>query len=238
MQRRITATIPILASALALASCGYATPAEEAGDGPASVERDDSDQARVILKESAARRIGLATAPVRLAEVGGSVVVPGRASGSGGGTTSGRSTTITVQLPARVLARVDANQNAAVLDGRRRLVAPPLKPAGGAAAGTQSYRLDGAAGTVRPGQAVRVELALRDGGQRKTVPYSAVIYWIDGGTWVYTQIGRLTYTRSRVKIAEVDGSVAVLERGPPAGTRVVSVGAQELLGSEFEIEGE
>jgi hypothetical protein len=236
LQRRITATIPILASALALASCGYATPAEEAGDGPAKVERDDSDHAQVILKASAARRIGLATAPVRLAEVGGSVVVRGRASASG--TTSRRSTTITVKLPARVLARVDANQSAAVLDEGRRLVAPPLKPAPGAAAGTLSYRLDGAAGTVQAGQAVRVELALRDGGQRKTVPYSAVIYWIDGGTWVYTQIGRLTYTRSRVAIADVDGNVAVLERGPPSGTRVVRVGAQELLGSEFEIEGE
>jgi hypothetical protein len=234
LHRPITVTIPILASALALASCGYATPAEQAGDGPATVERDDSDHARVILRESAARRIGLVTVPVTVADVGGSVVVRGRASGG----SSGRSTTITVQLPARVLARVDANQNAAVLDGRRRLVAPPLTPAADAAAGRLSYRLDGSVGAVRPGQVVRVELALRDGGQRKTVPYSAVIYWIDGGTWVYTQIGRLTYSRSRVEIAEVDGTVAVLKRGPPTGTRVVSVGAQELLGSEFEIEGE
>ena len=32
-----------------------------------------------------------------------------------------------------------------------------------------------------------MQLAQKGGGADETVPYSAVIYWIDGGTWVYTQ---------------------------------------------------
>jgi len=32
--------------------------------------------------------------------------------------------------------------------------------------------------------------------------------------------------------------VALLQRGPPVGTEVVTVGAAELLGSEYGVEGE
>ena len=39
-------------------------------------------------------------------------------------------------------------------------------------------------------------------------------------------------------IDEVDDDVAVLTSGPPAGTKIVRVGGQELLGTEFQIEGE
>jgi glutamine amidotransferase PdxT len=83
-----------------------------------------------------------------------------------------------------------------------------------------------------------VQLAERGASERRTVPYSAVIYWIDGGAWVYTQVAQLTFVRAPIVIEEVDGDVAVLRSGPPAGTRVVSVGGQELLGTEFQIEGE
>jgi glutamine amidotransferase PdxT len=48
----------------------------------------------------------------------------------------------------------------------------------------------------------------------------------------------LTFVRAPIVIDEVDGNVAVLKSGPPAGTRIVSVGGEELLGTEFQIEGE
>ena len=70
------------------------------------------------------------------------------------------------------------------------------------------------------------------------VPLAAVVYDRDGSTWVYTVEAPLTYVRERVTLGDVDGDVALLEDGPPAGTEVVTVGAAELLGSEYGVEGE
>ena len=70
------------------------------------------------------------------------------------------------------------------------------------------------------------------------VPLAAVVYARDGSTWVYTVAARLTYVRKRVTLAGADGDVALLQEGPPAGTEVVTVGAAELLGSEYGVEGE
>ena len=70
------------------------------------------------------------------------------------------------------------------------------------------------------------------------VPLAAVVYDRDGSTWVYTVVAPLTYVRHRVTLGGADGDVALLEGGPPAGTEVVTVGAAELLGSEYGVEGE
>ena len=71
-----------------------------------------------------------------------------------------------------------------------------------------------------------------------TVPVSAVIYDKDGNTWGYAVTRSLTYQREAVGIARVDGDTAVLRSGPAPGTRVVTVGAQELLGAELGVAGE
>jgi hypothetical protein len=73
---------------------------------------------------------------------------------------------------------------------------------------------------------------------RLTVPLSAVVYDPNGVTWVYTQVDTLTYVRERVTIAGVEGEDAVLGAGPTPGVKVVIVGAAELLGSEYGVEGE
>lgn len=71
-----------------------------------------------------------------------------------------------------------------------------------------------------------------------TVPVAAVIYDKDGNTWVYMVTQSLTYERQAVSIARVDGDTAVLRSGPKPGTKVVTVGAQELLGAELGVAGE
>ncbi len=71
-----------------------------------------------------------------------------------------------------------------------------------------------------------------------TVPVDAVIYDKDGNTWVYVVTQSLTYERQAVGIARVDGDTAVLRSGPTPGTKVVTVGAQELLGAELGVAGE
>ena len=71
---------------------------------------------------------------------------------------------------------------------------------------------------------------------RMVVPYSAVIYDIQGRTWVYTNPEPLNFVRHEIKVDFVEGgSKAVLLEGPPVGTKVVIVGAAELYGTEYEV---
>jgi len=41
--------------------------------------------------------------------------------------------------------------------------------------------------------------------------------------------------RQEISIDRVDGDSVMLSDGPPAGTEVVTVGAAEVYGSEFEV---
>ena len=70
------------------------------------------------------------------------------------------------------------------------------------------------------------------------IPYSAVVYDTDGSTWTYVNTAATTYEREPVTVTGIDGEVALLSAGPPAGTPVVTVGAAELLGTEYNISGE
>jgi hypothetical protein len=76
------------------------------------------------------------------------------------------------------------------------------------------------------------------GGVRTVIPYSAVVYDTDGSTWTYVNTAAGTYVRQPIKVAEIRGRVAVLSSGPPTGAAVVTVGAPELLGTEYDISGE
>lgn len=85
---------------------------------------------------------------------------------------------------------------------------------------------------LHPGQRVGVTLLLKSEEKSLTVPWSAVIHDIHGGTWVYEQTGDRAYVRRRVVVRYVVADRAVLAAGPPAGTRVVTAGAAELFGTE------
>jgi CzcA family heavy metal efflux pump len=80
--------------------------------------------------------------------------------------------------------------------------------------------------------------AVRDvqirGTPRKVIPYSALLYDLHGNTWVYTNPEPLTFVRAHISVDYIDGDLAVLSEGPPSGTAVVTVGAPELYGTEFE----
>jgi len=76
---------------------------------------------------------------------------------------------------------------------------------------------------------------IRQNGEGKIMPYSALIYTSDGNTYAYRSPEPLTYVRQEVKIDRVDGDSVVLSEGPPAGTQVVTVGTAEVYGTDFEI---
>ena len=70
------------------------------------------------------------------------------------------------------------------------------------------------------------------------IPYGAVVYEPEGSSWVYVQVRPRTYRRAEVTIAGIAAGQVTLSSGPPAGTKVVSLGAAELVGVETGIDGE
>jgi len=86
-----------------------------------------------------------------------------------------------------------------------------------------------------------VRAAVGPSGQRGTyevIPYSAVVYDNDGSTWTYVNSTGRTFVRQPIVINAIQGSEALLDRGPAVGAPVVTVGAPELLGTEYDISGE
>jgi hypothetical protein len=76
---------------------------------------------------------------------------------------------------------------------------------------------------------------IRQNGQETVIPYAAVIYGADGNTYAYTAPEPLTYVRQQINIDRVAGDSVMLSDGPPTGTEVVTVGAAEVYGTEFEV---
>jgi hypothetical protein len=70
---------------------------------------------------------------------------------------------------------------------------------------------------------------------RKVIPYEAVLYDVNGTTWVYTMPEPLTFVRGRVAVDYIEGDLAVLSSGPPSGTAIVTAGAAELYGTELGV---
>jgi len=76
------------------------------------------------------------------------------------------------------------------------------------------------------------------GTHRRVIPYSAVLYDTEGATWTYANPAPLVFVRNRIDVDYIEEDAAILSAGPPSGTVVVTVGAQELYGSELEFEEE
>ena len=89
-------------------------------------------------------------------------------------------------------------------------------------------------------QAVRVATVTVAGrrGPYKVIPYSAVIYDNDGSTWSYVNTAARTFMRERITVRVIRGATAIVSQGPASGAMVVTVGAPELLGTEYNISGE
>jgi len=88
--------------------------------------------------------------------------------------------------------------------------------------------------------AVRTGQATIDGqrGTYKLIPYAAVVYDNDGSTWAFVSTAPRTFVRQRIAIGAIQGNTAVLAAGPSPSAAVVTAGAPELLGTEYDISGE
>jgi hypothetical protein len=108
---------------------------------------------------------------------------------------------------------------------------PPavLDPAPGASLPTVT--LSEAAWNAVQVQTVPVEAA--PGGT--VIPAKAVIYSPDGAAWTYVAVGPRSYLRHAIVIDRISGTEAFLSSGPAPGTPVVTIGAPELLGTEYGV---
>ena len=66
----------------------------------------------------------------------------------------------------------------------------------------------------------------------RVVPYSAVIYDIEGNTWVYTNPEPLTFMRVPIVIDRIEGDQAFLSEALGTDAPVVTVGVIEIYGAE------
>ena len=101
------------------------------------------------------------------------------------------------------------------------------------------YQIENPTKKLRPGQRVRVQLTLTGDSENLVVPLAAVLYDTNGTAWVYGRDEETVFRRHRVlvkhsgKDPETNDDIAVLEYGPPVGTKVVVNGVAELFGTEF-----
>ena len=77
-----------------------------------------------------------------------------------------------------------------------------------------------------------------NGVTHKVIPYASVLYDATGETYAYANPEPLVFNRVKLVVDTVQGDLAVLGDGPAAGTKVVTAGATELFGAEFEVGGE
>ena len=69
------------------------------------------------------------------------------------------------------------------------------------------------------------------------IPYAALIYNDEAKTFVYTSPKNLEYLRKPVTVDRIEGNRVLLTDGPPAGTKIVTVGAAEVYGTEIDMGG-
>jgi multidrug efflux pump subunit AcrA (membrane-fusion protein) len=109
----------------------------------------------------------------------------------------------------------------------------PPRPDATAATLDIAYAMAPGVRALRPGERVTVAVPLVSSEEALVVPWSAIVYDVEGGTWVYSVVKSHVYARARVEVRHVTSGLAVLARGPAPGSQVVTAGVAELFGTEF-----
>lgn len=245
----------VIMTGLALVGCagsgGESAAAKEAPAVVATIEGTDLN--RVTLTEHAAQRLGIETAPIAEEVVSRDLMVSGmveetQTAGADGlvrvrvPLTAGDMLKVAHGQPARIVAADDDDEDdddeeleADVLDADD--IGDVEDDNDDASNGTTLYYgVKAANHNLTPGQGVRVKLSVVGSGDRRmVVPYSALIYDLNGDTWVYVNPEPLVFMRHPVTVDFVEGDRAILSDGPPVGTMVATVGVAELYGADTGI---
>jgi hypothetical protein len=246
--KRSLVVILLMLAVLLLAACGGSD--ESAKVEPALVEAiEGSEFNRVTLTERAAERLGIETAPVQAdddaQEAGEGIqwrVKQGQVADPGEGL-------VRVIVAKNMLSRLDREQPARIKlqeddEEDEGFLAELFEPEDADDPGDVDedgedededgeliFMLASGESDLSDGQPVFVELPLT-AGQQSVVPYSAVIYGLNGETWAYTNPEPLTFIRHPITVDRIEGGRAFLFDGPPVDTAIVTVGAQMLYGTD------
>lgn len=109
---------------------------------------------------------------------------------------------------------------------------PPLSDADNASSDLY-FRMQNEEGILRIGQKVSVVLTFKSLGASLVIPWSAVLYDMYGGNWVYVKKAPQVYSRRRIEVSHITDDLAVVTRGVKPGDEVVFAGAAEIFGTEF-----
>ena len=143
---------------------------------------------------------------------------------------AGDISTVDPRQPA-IVSGLGVEAQGAPRSAKRTTAPPSANP--DAASVDVFYEIANGDGALKPGQRVNIRLPLAGSTSTLAVPKSALLHDASGGTWVYESRGSHVYARRRVDVSDIVGDLAVIARGPAAGTRIVTVGAAELFGTEF-----
>ena len=83
--------------------------------------------------------------------------------------------------------------------------------------------------TEKAAERIGIETVLASG---TSVPFAAVIYDIEGNTWIYTNPEPLTFVRQQIVIDRIEGDTAFLAESLPGELNVVTMGVIEIYGTE------
>jgi hypothetical protein len=254
----ISGMVLVLAAGLMLSACSPQGSVKANSIAPSAVEPiEGSDFMRVTLTEKAAERIDLQTAAVSEEQAVLNQTVVGEVVDKKAGAVANSDQLwvrapfkdtdlqlVALDQPARVLPLADDEEDsdddenawsvepdeALGLDDDEESSLPNI-----ATYDTAIYYTINRAGTnLAPGQRVFVEVPLsKNGTVQKAIPYAALIYDVDGGTWVYVkEPNALAFNRQSVTVDYIQGDLVFLTDGPDVGSEVVTVGGAELFGVE------
>ncbi|OQW68786.1 MAG: HlyD family secretion protein [Proteobacteria bacterium ST_bin12] len=149
---------------------------------------------------------------------------------------------VRVPIPAGDLEAIDQQAEAKIqplsaTSKAEYLIAKPVKAPPTADLLTSSkhlyYAIQSDQSALGPMQRVSVTLNTQSKSNKAlTLPWSAVVFDVYGGSWVYTQQSKNLYERKRVFLDYVSGNRAIISDGPPEGSKIVVNGALELFGVE------
>lgn len=233
----------IIIAVFGLTACASEPTVEK--NEPAELVDQGDGRNLVILTERAAERLDIHTEPVREEQIMLTKSLGGEVTEIG----SSNEAMVMVSLSAEDLAKVDASVPARVLplnlddsedsdNGEAGFAAeldelPGLDDEEDDQEASLYYTVKTPGHGLIMGQRLLVELSLlQDESARLVVPVGALLYDLNGETWVYTNPEPLHFLRYPVQVDYIQGDMVVLLDGPQVGTEVATVGVPELFGTD------
>jgi hypothetical protein len=250
--------VTLILAALLLAACGgqgsEGTASEEVEE-PAIVELiEGTELNRVSLAEQAAERLGIETTPVRMEAITRERTFGGVVEALPEAAEDTSIVRVRVPLSLNDMELLAPGQSALVMplyddedndDDDDELLGLTAEELARDDTGSTEpddledgsvivfYEVDNVDKRLALGDKVGVRLSLAGSGEeRVVVPDSAVIYDLQGATWVYVSPEPLVFHRAPVTIDFIQDGLAVLSDGPEVGTAVATVGVAELYGAD------